>query len=85
MAVPFTGSKRRKRDGCFESELGVVNRSVRNALSRHGGDGIFGGLRDCLEQLLKTWDDDFLRETSGTIEGVAATQWRLVAVGHERR
>ena len=45
-------------------------------LSRHGDDdGIrYGGLRDCLETLLKTWDEDFLRETSGTIEGnVVAT------------
>jgi hypothetical protein len=45
-------------------------------LSRHGDDdGIrYGGLRDCLETLLKTWDEAFLRETSGTIEGnVVAT------------
>ena len=63
-----------------ENVMDALNRSselstdrLEMQLSRHGGDGICtDGLRDCLEQLLKTWDDDFLRETSGTIEGNVA-------------
>ena len=70
-----------------ENVMDALNRSselstdrLEMQLSRHGGDGICtDGLRDCLEQLLKTWDDDFLRETSGTIEGNVAVT--LVAPG----